>query len=86
MGWGVLSNGKLLAEAALNTFDVFLTVDQNIKYQQNLEKLPIAVVVLVASDNRFVTLAPMADRIEAALQILAPKTLIEISFPEPTNP
>ncbi|MDQ3012331.1 MAG: hypothetical protein M3X11_16675 [Acidobacteriota bacterium] len=79
MGWGGLSNGKLLVEAAQNGFDVLLTVDQNIKHQQNLEKFPIAILVLIASDNRFVTLAPMADKVETAVQNLSPRTLIEIS-------
>jgi len=78
MGWGGLSNGKLLAEAA-RSFDVVLTVDQNIKHQQNLERLPIPIIVLIAADNRFDTLAPLAGKVEAALQILTLQILIEIS-------
>jgi len=78
MGWNDLSNGKLLAEAA-NGFDVMLTVDQNIKHQQNLSKLPLAVIVLIAEDNRFDTLAQLADKVEAALLNLTPRSLIEVS-------
>jgi hypothetical protein len=48
LGWSGLKNGELLARAA-PLFDVFLTADQNLEYQQNLDTLPIAVVVLVAS-------------------------------------
>ena len=45
-GWDKLSNGDLLAEAERAGFDVFLTADKNIQYQQNLEGRKIAVVVL----------------------------------------
>ena len=49
--WTGLKNGALLTRAA-NSFDVLLTADQNIEFQQNLIKLPVAVVVLVADTNR----------------------------------
>jgi hypothetical protein len=45
-GWDTLSNGDLLAEAERAGFDVFLTADKNIQYQQNLSGRRIAVVVL----------------------------------------
>ena len=45
-GWDTLSNGDLLAEAERAGFDVFLTADKNIQYQQNLASRRIAVVVL----------------------------------------
>jgi len=45
-GWDTLSNGDLLAEAERAGFDVFLTADKNIQYQQNLAGRRIAVVVL----------------------------------------
>lgn len=44
-GWDTLSNGDLLAEAERAGFDVFLTADKNIRYQQNLSGPKIAVVV-----------------------------------------
>lgn len=47
MGWTGLSNGALLRRAA-DLFDVVVTADQNIEFQQNLGELPIAVVVLLA--------------------------------------
>lgn len=76
--WDGLSNGRLLAKAATD-FDVMLTVDQNIKHQQNVDKLPMAVIVLIDEDNRFDTLAQLADKVEATLLNLLPKTLTEIS-------
>jgi hypothetical protein len=45
-GWDRLSNGDLLAEAERAGFDVFLTADKNIRYQQNLTGRRIAIVVL----------------------------------------
>ena len=54
MKWTSLGNGALLEQAA-TAFDVLLTADQNIEFQQNLATLPIAVVVLVADSNRLPT-------------------------------
>ena len=51
-GWSGLENGELLQVAA-NDFDVFLTADQNLEYQQNLRALPLAVTVLIAHSNTF---------------------------------
>ena len=45
MGWTTIKNGELLSLAA-KSFDVFVTVDRNLSFQQNLPALSIAVVVL----------------------------------------
>jgi hypothetical protein len=66
MGWTTIKNGELLALAA-NTFDVFVTVDRNLSFQQNLPAFAIAVVVLRARSNR------LAD-----LQLLVPDLLAAI--------
>lgn len=66
MGWGSLSNGVLLARAS-EQFDVFITVDQNVQFQQNLAGLPLAVIILVAANNRFESLAPFAARLNQLL-------------------
>ena len=50
-GWSGVKNGKLLALAEAE-FDVFLTVDQNLKYQQNLKTFHIGIVLLTARNNR----------------------------------
>lgn len=55
MGWAGLKNGELLARAA-SEFDVFLTVDRNLSFQQNLPAFDIAVVVLRADSNRLADL------------------------------
>ncbi|MGQ0503182.1 MAG: DUF5615 family PIN-like protein [Panacagrimonas sp.] len=49
MGWGNLANGELLQQAELQGFDVLVTTDQNLKYQQNLAGRRVAIVVLTAT-------------------------------------
>jgi hypothetical protein len=66
MGWEALRNGALLAAAAPD-FDCVLTVDQNLKHQQDLSKLPVAVIVLVARSNRLTDLIPLVPSIEKVL-------------------
>jgi predicted nuclease of predicted toxin-antitoxin system len=61
-----LKNGALLQQASRH-FDVLITVDQNIPFQQNPANLPIAVVILKASSNRYSDLRTLVPRV---LQIL----------------
>lgn len=58
MGWASKKNGELLALAAAD-FDVFLTSDRNLSYQQNLDAFDIAVIVLLAVSNRIDDLRPL---------------------------
>jgi len=46
MGWSGVKNGKLMSLCMLNHFDVLLTIDKNMMYQQNIDKHPISIVVL----------------------------------------
>ena len=62
MGWASKRNGELLA-LAVGQFDVFLTADRNLSYQQDVSSFDIAIVVLVARSNRFEDLRPLAPRI-----------------------
>ena len=77
MGWELLSNGKLLLEAAKH-FDVLVTIDQKLKNQQNLLELPIAVIVLIAKSSRLDELQTMVPRLENAIATLQPKSFIEV--------
>jgi hypothetical protein len=56
--WTGLENGELLRRAA-ERFDVLVTGDQNIEYQQNPTSLPLPVVILVAASNRIEALRPL---------------------------
>lgn len=77
MGWSGLRNGELLRRAE-TSFEVFLTADQNLEYQQNLEHLPVAVVVLIARSNRIEQLRPLLSRLLNVLASLRPRTLVRL--------
>lgn len=77
MGWSGVKNGELLALAA-DQFDVFVTVDKNLPYQQNLSALPIARVVLDALSNELVCLQPLVPALTTALLVLRPRTYVHI--------
>ena len=81
MGWADLSNGALLAQAR-ESFDVFITVDQNLQFQQNLMALALPVVVLAAPDNRFETLAPYAPILLRVLERPLTRELVRVESPE----
>lgn len=76
-GWSGVKNGRLL-ELAEAEFDVFLTVDQNLKYQQNLASFNIAVILLVARDNRLKTLLPLVPAVNERLNQIKPGEFIRI--------
>lgn len=77
-GWSGIKNGKLLALAG-SAFDVFLTADQNIEFQQNLASLPLSILVVAAESTRMEHLAPLVPEILRTLNHLAPRTLRKVS-------
>jgi hypothetical protein len=66
MGWSGIKNGQLLQRAA-TAFDCFLTVDRNLQFQQRIDTLPLAVLVVQAVDNRLETLRPLMVSAQEAL-------------------
>jgi hypothetical protein len=66
MGWSTIENGELLALAAKD-FDVFVTVDRNLSFQQNLPAFTIAVIVLRAASNRLADLQPLVPELLALI-------------------
>jgi predicted nuclease of predicted toxin-antitoxin system len=74
-GWSGVTNGELL-QLASKHFDLFVTADQNLQYQQNLDVLPIAVAVLVARDTRFVSLRFPAEELLSQLPGLVPRSFL----------
>jgi predicted nuclease of predicted toxin-antitoxin system len=77
LGWSGLKNGELLARS-VGQFDVFLTADQNLRYQQNLGNLPVAVVVLAAKSNRVRDLRPLIPELLRTLAALKPRSLVQV--------
>lgn len=79
-GWDTLSNGDLLAEAERSGFDVFLTADKNIQYQQNLVGRRIAIVMLSTPQWPLVRLH--TAEIAAAVSAAAAGSYTEVHIPD----
>ena len=62
-GWQGKKNGELLALMLAEGFDALITIDKNLKFQQNFSKYPIPVLVLAAPDNTYLTLQPYANEV-----------------------
>jgi hypothetical protein len=69
VGWAGIKNGTLLTLAE-KEFDIFITVDRNLSFQQNLSKFNIAILVLHATSNRLADLKPLAPKILSTLPTL----------------
>lgn len=67
MGWEELANGKLLRAAADNGFEAFVSVDKKLRYEQNLNTLPLPVLVLDSVSNALPMLAPFAPHLLSLL-------------------
>ena len=77
-GWTSVKNGKLLALAA-HEFDVVLTADQGMEYQQNLATLPVSILVVMARSNRLEDLATLVPAILSVLDELEPRTFRRVA-------
>jgi len=71
MGWASIKNGELLTLAA-REFDVFVTVDRNLSFQQNLGAAAISVILLQAPTNRLADLRRLVPRLLAILDSAKP--------------
>ena len=78
-GWGTLDNGALLDRAEEAGFEVLLTTDQSIRYQQNMSHRRIAVVVLM--NTNWPRIARNTEVIRIALEGLQPGELREVQIP-----
>lgn len=78
MGWSGIKNGKLLALAVENSFDVFLTGDRNLSFQQNLTESSIAIVVLEAEGVQLHHTLPLMPKVLAILPELKPGTVVRV--------
>jgi len=78
MGWSSAKNGKLL-DLAESRFDVLLTADQSLPFQQHLSNRQIAVIVLAGLDNLLETLQPLVADVLRALETIEPGQWTQIS-------
>jgi hypothetical protein len=81
-GWDTLKNGELLAAAEADGFDVLLTTDKNMRYQQNLAGRKIAAVVL--GQQRWPSLRPHVRLVVEAVNNAKPGSYTEVT--SPTDP
>jgi len=78
-GWDTLRNGELLEAAEAAGFDAFLTTDRNLRYQQNLARRRIAIVVLGKGRWRLIKLR--LPEIAAAVDAATPGSFAEVEIP-----
>jgi hypothetical protein len=77
-GWAGLKNGELLRRAVAKRFEVFITADQNLEYQQNLAASGLGVVVMAARTNRLPDLLPLVPAVLEALTSVRPGEVIRV--------
>jgi hypothetical protein len=76
MGWATIRNGILLDNAERDGYEIMITADQNMRYQQNLGRRRIAIIVLLS--NRWPDVQMRIDDIRAALDGIQPGQLREV--------
>lgn len=78
-GWLGKKNGELLKLMIADNFQLFITVDKNLPYQQNLDRLPLTIFVLNAKDNRRSSLQKLIPLVFERIKIGNLQNVIEIS-------
>jgi predicted nuclease of predicted toxin-antitoxin system len=78
MGWAGVKNGELLTLAEAQ-FEVFITTDKNLRYQQNLSQRKLAFILMPS--NQVPVVEAMIPALEAALTSIEPKDFVEIPLP-----
>ena len=92
MGWERLANGILLKSAADEGFEAFISIDKKLEHQQNLQTLPLPVIVIDSVSNALPALVPFANflldllklPLARVLYLVQPNgTVLELSAPRP---
>ena len=76
--WGGTKNGDLL-EMASSKFDVFITAEQNLPYQQNIVGYDIGILILVAQSNRYDDLVLLRPKLLSVLPMIKVGDVVRIS-------
>jgi hypothetical protein len=76
-GWAGITNGALLKRVEPE-FDVFVTMDSNIAYQQNVENLQTCLIILHGANSRYETLQPLLPHIRNAIEQATPGSVFHI--------
>jgi len=78
IGWPQLSNGQLLSSAAKAGFAAMITTDKKIKYEQNLDLLPLTVIEIDTPDSRLPAITAIAQQLIQSLQYVASFRFISV--------
>jgi hypothetical protein len=78
LGWAGLQNGELLQRAA-TAYDAFLTMDRRLRHQQHVDRLPFAIILILAPTNRMAHLRPLVPDILRALGSARPGAVTTVS-------
>ncbi len=78
MGWNGIKNGQLLALAEQNQFDVLLTADRNLSFQQNTSQLRLVVVILEGTGIQLHETLPLMPKVIAVLPTCQPGQVVRI--------
>lgn len=81
LGWHEIGNGELIRRAEESGFEVILSRDQNIRYQQNLEQRQIAIVILM--DQQWPNVRLHLEKIAAVVSAATPGSYCEVEIPLP---
>ena len=81
LGWERLQNGDLLADAEQAGYELLLTTDKNLRYQQNLKDRVIAIVVI--GHSQWPALKPHVQRVVDAVNAAVPGSYAEVDIPLP---
>jgi hypothetical protein len=79
MGWLGKKNGELLGLIVFTGFDFFVTIDKNLRYQQNLDRIQLTIFLLLAVNNRRATLQALVGKIKDKIKEGTLQNIIEIS-------
>ncbi|MGB6366247.1 MAG: DUF5615 family PIN-like protein [Thermoanaerobaculia bacterium] len=77
MGWAGVENGELLRQAS-GEFDVFITVDRSLEFQQNLSDLAFGIVVVSAGRNELTHLLPLVPDILNAISVVRKGEVVRV--------
>ncbi len=84
-GWSAVRNGDLLRRASA-AFDVLVTIDQRMRYQQNMRRVSIGVVVVEVPDTRLSQLRLLLPELREAIERVQPGEVIVVTPADPESP
>ena len=78
MGWSGMINGELMSRASENGFEVFVTIDKRLRYQQNVKKYNLAIIVFETQFNRLEYLKPLIPAVLKQLPMMVSGEVYEV--------